>query len=62
MWKEATVTYYKVLSLHMSEGTEEYYRKVTVRIIGVLIEIRTGHLPNTSRNYCRLKPLSRHWV
>jgi hypothetical protein len=38
MRKEAVVALYKVLCLHLSGGTEEYYEK-TIRIAGILAEI-----------------------
>jgi hypothetical protein len=48
MWKEAAVTYFKVLSQHLHGGTEDDH-EITVRISGLRTEFR--ELPNTSANH-----------
>jgi hypothetical protein len=48
--KEVFVACCKVMARDLPEGTEEkHYNRTWVRITGVRVEIRTEHLPNTSR-------------
>jgi hypothetical protein len=47
----------EVFSQHSSGGTEENHEESSVRTVGVPAEIRTEHLPNTSRELCLLTNL-----
>jgi hypothetical protein len=44
--KKAVEAYFKTLSQYAWGD-----RTTSVKIVGVLIEVRTGHLPNTSRGF-----------
>jgi hypothetical protein len=47
IWEEAVMVSFKLLSLHFPEEELIKPRQQSVRMVGVLAEIRTGHLPNT---------------
>jgi hypothetical protein len=59
-WKdveEVVVTYFKVVSRHSSQGTEENHENPVI-IVGDPVEIRTIFLSNTYETFHRLSSLS----
>jgi hypothetical protein len=59
MSKEMVVTYFKELSEHFSGRTWKS-QSGSIRIVNILAEVRTGHLPNTSEKRYRLNQLPRY--
>lgn len=57
MWKQAVVAQFNALSRNLPAGTEGI-TKISVRIAGAQADIRTGDLPNASRNRCCLSQLA----
>jgi hypothetical protein len=60
MWKVAVVALFKELVWHMPGGTEESRLKPRLGQSGVPIEIRIGHLLNTSQKHYYLSQLARY--
>jgi hypothetical protein len=59
-WKEVVVASFKVISLRSPGGTEGKTKKNSVELVSALAKIRTGHLPSTARNRCRMTQLARY--
>jgi hypothetical protein len=50
MWKDAVFVKFEAIILQETRRIT----KISVRIVGVLAEILTKHLPNKNRKYCSL--------
>jgi hypothetical protein len=49
MWNEAVMTYFKVLSQHLSKSTEGKKQRNSVEIAGLWAEISTTHISNMNQ-------------
>jgi hypothetical protein len=58
MYKEAVVAYLKSLTEKSSERLMKKERKFSITLVGVLVEVRTRDLPNTSQEHDRLGRLA----
>jgi hypothetical protein len=48
MWYETNVIQFHIPFRHFPAGTEENYRKTLLSTVGILAQMRTGYLRNTS--------------
>jgi hypothetical protein len=59
MCKEVILSWLEALFRHLPRRTEENHKQPQSRYFCVMIEFRTGHLPNTFQRCCRPSKLSR---